>query len=213
MKMKTLDSLRPAGAPAPSGLRLALGLLAAGLTPAFANMNDDPAADAMTTTTTTTATKPTPGDNSRAAAGETSRADRRFLNKAARLGEREVALSRVAGRQATDARVRAFAEEMVREHTKVNDEIAALARRKGVTPETPDATERRAEEKKWTEKKAGDFDKDYLEAMIDAHEDTVDVLENGMESKDPEIAALAARALPSVKAHLARAEALEDGLK
>ena len=42
-----------------------------------------------------------------------SRSDRRFFNQAARLGEKEVALSRIATERATNPQVRALASEMV----------------------------------------------------------------------------------------------------
>ena len=210
MNTKTPNHAGPAASAAPLGARLAFGLLLAGLSPAFAETRA-PAAPATATTTSTSST--TAADSRATTTGELPRGDRRFLVKAAKLGEREVELSRAAGKHAVDARVRSFAEEMVREHTRMNEEIAKLASRKGVTLETRDETERRAAEKKWAEKKAGDFDKDYLDEIIDAHEDTVDVLENGLESKDADIAALSGHALPAVKAHLARAESLEKSLK
>src|SRR5690606_15206903 len=123
------------------------------------------------------------GDTKRDGLREVPRADRRFFTKAARLGEQEVALSRIAERRALQPRVREFAGMMVREHTAVNSQLADLAARKGVTLEREDATDRRRDDTKWNEKSGDDFDEDYLKAMIDAHEDTVDVLEKGVDSK------------------------------
>lgn len=137
------------------------------------------------------------------------RSDRRFFQKATRLGEEEVTLSRIASDRAIHPQVRSFASDMVREHTTVNEELAALAQRKGAQLEPRDRVEVREEERKWAAKKGDDFDEDYLKALIDAHQDTIDVLENGAESKDPEIAAFANKTLPTVKAHLAHAESLK----
>lgn len=138
------------------------------------------------------------------------RADRRFFNQASRLGEKEVALSRIAADRATNPQVRAFASEMVAAHTAANAELAALIRQKGARIDDRDrAIEDRELAKKWNEKKASDFDEDYLEAIIDAHQDTIDVLENGADSKDADIAAYANKLLPAVKGHLAHAENLE----
>jgi putative membrane protein len=140
-----------------------------------------------------------------------SRADHRFFKKAAYLGEKEVALSRIAADRATNPEVRAFASEMVRAHTAANTELAALMKRRGVVLDDRDqANERRELAKAWNEKKAGDFDEAYLEKIIECHQDAIDVLENGVESKDTDIAAYAAQLLPSVKAHLAQAEKLEE---
>jgi putative membrane protein len=144
-------------------------------------------------------------------AGKVSRTDQRFLKKAALLGEKEVALSRIAADRATNPQVRAFASEMVRAHTAANTELAGLIKHRGVVLDDRDqAVEQRELAKKWNEKKADGFDEAYLEKMIEGHEDMIDVLENGMDSKDTDIAAYAAQHLPSVKAHLAQAEKLEE---
>lgn len=140
-----------------------------------------------------------------------SRADHRFFKKASHLGEKEVALSRIAADRATNPQVRAFASEMVRAHTAANSELAALMQRRNVVLDDRDhAVEQRELAKKWNEKKADDFDEAYIEKMIECHEDTIDVLENGVDSKDTDIAAYSAQLLPSVKAHLAKAEQLEE---
>ena len=165
------------------------------------------------------ATEPSPSprvvaiaDTPPPAADTVPRSDRRFFRQASRLGEDEVVLSRIAADRAIRPQVRALASEMAREHNTANEELNALAARKGAVPEPRDRVEVREEERKWNAKKGDKFDEDYLKALIDAHQDTIDVLENGADSKDPEIAAYANKMLPTVKAHLARAEALEKAV-
>lgn len=143
------------------------------------------------------------------------RGDQRFFEKITRLNEREVALSRQAVQRATNPQVRSFAEEMVREHTRSGQELGSLANRKGARLATVVAREGRKSErieKDWAEKKGADYDKAYVKEMIDAHEDTLDILENGADSKDPEIAATAQKMLPKVKAQLEQAESLHKQL-
>ena len=178
-------------------------LILAGASVAFAQNRVMPSEPALKDDTTINRTN---------ADGELKRGDRRFFRQAARLGEHEVLLSRAAAERATTPQVQAFAAEMVREHTASNEELMALAGRKGATLETRDRTEARAEEKKWAEKSGKEFDEDYLEAIIDGHQDMIDVLENGVDSKDPEIAAYANKHLPAVRSHLARAETLEKAV-
>src|SRR5690606_38801476 len=93
-----------------------------------------------------------------------SRADQRFFRQAAKLGEKEVLISRIAAERATDPRVREFAAEMVRAHTEANAELTALARRKGAKLDSLDAEERNKAHQKWRDTKSKDFDEDYLEA-------------------------------------------------
>ncbi len=140
------------------------------------------------------------------------RGDRKFLEKVSKLGQEELALSRIAADRATNPQVRAFAADMVREHTSANSEIAALAQRKGVSLAADGAHDRQKTESKWTDKAVGGFDEDYVDAAISNHKKTIDELEDAADSKDPEIAALANKLLPTVRAHLAHAQNLEKSL-
>lgn len=137
------------------------------------------------------------------------RADERFLKKVSHLGEMEVRLSRVAATRAIHPEVKAFAEEMVRAHTAANTEIKDLATRKGVMLDAKDHDKMAKDERKWADKKADDFDEDYMEQMIEDHDDTIDLLTRAAASDDADVAALARKLLPEVKAHAMKAEDLE----
>src|SRR3954469_7787477 len=62
-----------------------------------------------------------------------SRGDRSFLENAAKSGMEEVAVSRAALPNLTNVLFQQFAQMMVSDHTPANDELSALAARKGVT--------------------------------------------------------------------------------
>jgi len=53
--------------------------------------------------------------------------------KASENGMKEVALSQLAAQRATNAEVKSFAQQMVTEHTQVNQALMQLAQQKGVT--------------------------------------------------------------------------------
>lgn len=148
----------------------------------------------------------------RAMTTEIARGDRNALTKLAKLGEEELALSRIAADRATNPQVRAFAADMVREHTAANAEIMALAQRKGVTLAHDGAADQQKQNNKWSDKPVGGFDEDYIDAAISNHKKTIDELEDAADSKDPEIVALATKLLPNVKAHLAHAQSLEKAV-
>ncbi|MEJ7711703.1 MAG: DUF4142 domain-containing protein [Pyrinomonadaceae bacterium] len=61
------------------------------------------------------------------------RRDRKFIMEATMGGMKEVESGRVAATKATNPEVKKFAEMMVDEHSKVNDELKTLAASKGVT--------------------------------------------------------------------------------
>jgi len=144
--------------------------------------------------------------------GELTKGDRRFLEKAAKCGAYEVALSRVAADRANHPDVRALAVKMVAAHTAANLELSALAISKGVTLPAKDEIELNKLEKKWNEKKGKDFDEDYLEELASAHEDAIDIFENGADSKDTDIASYAGKLLPVLKEHHTKIEALDKAI-
>jgi putative membrane protein len=63
---------------------------------------------------------------------EVSSSDRRFVTEAAEAGQSEIAHSRIALERATNDDVKRFAQRMVDDHTKTNQELMQLASSKGI---------------------------------------------------------------------------------
>lgn len=144
---------------------------------------------------------------SRTVAGNSSltRGDRRFITKAAKLGLEEVRLSRLAATRASRPEVRQYAQMLAEAHEKANTELIQLASDKSVVLSMDDNPNL----ENWTDKKGDDFDEDYLEEMIDAHEDAVELLEERVEdAEDGEVAAYARKHLPAMQEHLRKAREL-----
>ncbi len=134
-------------------------------------------------------------------AAELDRADRHFLEKAAKSGMKEVTVSQEALPHLTSPSARDFANMVIADHTKANAELATLAASKGVT--LPTENERVA--KKWANN-TKDVDDEYLATMVDDHKDAVDLFEKAAKSKDADIAAFAQKYLPTLREHLATAK-------
>ncbi|NGM86561.1 DUF4142 domain-containing protein [Parapusillimonas sp. SGNA-6] len=143
--------------------------------------------------------------------------DRRFLENAAQGGHAEVEGSKMAQEKAKSATVKQFAEQMIQDHTKVNEELAALAKQKGYTPPTEPSLMQRAELK--TLSMTDDsFDKMYASRIgVAAHEDTLKMFQDAAaNAKDPDIKAFAAKHVPALQKHLEMAKAMQqevDGKK
>jgi len=130
--------------------------------------------------------------------------DRAFLEKAAKGGMKEVAVSEAVAGRLTNAQVRGFADQMVKDHTDVNNQVMALAAQKGVT--LPDMTKKDEKlNEKWSDK-GGDLDKKYIKEMIEDHEETVKLFEKAAKSDDADIASFAQKTLPSLQHHLGMAK-------
>jgi putative membrane protein len=131
-------------------------------------------------------------------AAELSHSDKSFLEKAAKSGMKEVDVSKAVQGRLSDPQVTATAEMMVTDHTAANTELMALAARKGVTLPVDDMKVG----EKWT-KKTKDLDDDYIKEMKSDHEDAVKLFEKGSKADDADVAAFAAKTLPTLQHHLA----------
>lgn len=142
-----------------------------------------------------------------AADSSLSHFDKGFFEKAAKSGMKEVAVSQAAMDRLMNPQVRDFANSMVSDHTAANNELSALAARKGVTLPVADP--------KYTEKwgqKDKNVDKAYIHEMVDDHEEAVKLFEKASKSDDPDIAAFAQKTLPALQHHLAMAKSLKKAM-
>lgn len=140
--------------------------------------------------------------------------DAKFATDAANAGLAEVAIGQLASEKATNAKVKDFAKMMVTDHTKANDELAAIAKTKNITlPSAPDEDH----QKKKTElaaKSGAEFDKAYVDAMVSGHKKVESLFEDASKNcKDADLKAFAVKTLPVIQHHLAEIEAIQKGLK
>lgn len=140
---------------------------------------------------------------------ETDRADRNFIEKVARAGLDEVAISKVAVERSSNPDVRRFAQKIVSDHENLHSDLASLATLKHVSLPAKDNVA-----EKWQKRDAKDFDRDYVNHMVSAHEDTVKLFEKqSTESKDPEVMEFARKHLEKLQAHLHAATDLQRTFK
>ncbi|MGE5382495.1 MAG: DUF4142 domain-containing protein [Omnitrophica WOR_2 bacterium] len=140
--------------------------------------------------------------------------DQEFMEDAAYGGLMEVELGRYAQQKAVSSRVKNFGAMMVKDHSKVNDELKALATKKNITLPTALDEKHMKDVNDIKGKTGANFDKDYIKAMVDDHEKDVDKFkkqaENGMDS---DIKAFAAKTLPTLLMHQDSAKRIKDYLK
>jgi len=137
-----------------------------------------------------------------------------FAVKAADAGMAEVKLGEVAQQNASSPRVKAFGQMMVQDHSKANQELKSLASAKNVT--LPDSVgEDHSKHIQDLSKKTGkDFDKDYIDMMVDGHQDVIDMFDKASKDlKDADLKAFATNTLPTLRAHLDSAKAVQESLK
>jgi putative membrane protein len=124
-----------------------------------------------------------------------------FVRKAALGGMTEVEVAKLAETKSQDPKVKAFAQRMVKDHGKANEELATLAKAKGwPVPSSLDA-EHKAVIEKLRAKSGADFDAAYSQQMMGDHEKTIALFEGGSKASDAELAAWVKATLPTLKEH------------
>jgi putative membrane protein len=158
----------------------------------------------------TSAQAPVRHDDTTATSPALKRADRDFMTKAAKAGMEEVEISRIAAERTTNPDVRKFAQKIVSDHESANDELTTLAAARGVALPAKDINP----ENSWAKRDAKSFDKDYLDKMVNAHEDAVKLFDHqARDGSDPDTVAFARKHLPHLQHHLQAALDLKRTLK
>lgn len=138
--------------------------------------------------------------------------DKAFAMQAANGGLAEIELSKVALAKVKKAAVKELAQAMIDDHTKANEELAALVGPRGVeVPKDPDQAlvDRRTALEKL---KGTKLEKAYLEHMLGDHQKAVELFRaQSVNGADPELKDWAARTLPKLEDHLSHVEAVQAG--
>lgn len=136
-----------------------------------------------------------------------------FMKEAAEGGIAEVELGKVALKNAQDPEVKKFAQMMIDDHSKANAELKALAAKKNI-PIPADAGSHKSDIDDMSKLKGADFDKEYVDAMVDDHEDDVAAFQKQADSSsDPDVKAWAAKTVPTLKKHLDAIKAIQAKMK
>lgn len=181
-----------------------------------------PATDTNTTATSatdTTSTTTTASATTTAATGGTSSpmtpADKEFVMKAAQGGMAEVMMGQTAQQRASNADVKAFANRMVSDHGKSNDELKSFATNKGLAlPTELDSAHKGGVDHMAGMSAGAAFDKMYMQHMVDDHEKTVKDFQNAASTaQDADLKAWVTKTLPTLQDHLRQAKEVAGKVK
>lgn len=144
----------------------------------------------------------------------TDKGDAAFAVEAANGGMAEVELGKLAQEKATNPRVKKFGEMMVMDHSKANDSLMAVAKVKNITLPSAVSPDEQKIKADLTKKTGKDFDKAYVDAMVDDHKKDVKKFADATKSlKDPDLKAFAQKTLPVLQTHLDSITAIQKSLK
>ena len=138
--------------------------------------------------------------------------DQEFVKKAAGSGLFEVREGQLALSMASSPDVRQFAQRIVNDHTRANQELLALVSRKGWTMPRAMSNEEVDMFNRLARVQRAEFDKSYVDQQTKAHEQAVELFDRASkECQDPDLKAWAAKTLPTLREHLELARKIAGG--
>ena len=156
------------------------------------------------------ATGCTTSAENRAAGGDPAA---QFLTETAHDSTSELELSRIAMDKAQDPRVKQYAQMIVQDHQRANQELAQLGKAKGVNvPDRPD--ELHGKTATYLNQLSGpQFDQEYMSCMVADHAKILSKFQDkAARAQDPQVRAWAQSQIPSLQMHLDQAREINRGL-
>jgi putative membrane protein len=131
--------------------------------------------------------------------------DKTFMQNAAKGGMEEVEMGHMAQTKGQSDGVKKFGTRMVTDHSNANNELMALAARKGV--KLPSA-------KAKMEKMGANFDKEYMADMVKDHQkDLAEFQAEAKDGVDADVKKFAEKGAKMVQKHLTLAQETQSKLK
>ncbi|MBD1364594.1 DUF4142 domain-containing protein [Mucilaginibacter sp. ZT4R22] len=136
-----------------------------------------------------------------------------FITKGIEGGNAEIKLSELALKQSKNDAIVDYAKMMIAEHTDSGKELKDIAVDQSASvPDTLTKAHNQAMEA--LAKKTGNaFDKDYIQAMVEDHEQTIALFKTVTGNPNKKITDFADKTLPKLKEHLKKANDICLGLK
>ena len=159
-------------------------------------------------------------DSARAAATAMSRmTDAQIFARLTAANEGEIAAGKMAASKATNADVKAFARQMIADHTKMLNDGNALAKRLNVTPDMAAADSIRTANGAMADQlraapKGMAFDSAYVNGQVMGHQATLDMIRTAEDqAQNADLKQALSDAAPMVEKHLDRIKDIQGKLK
>jgi putative membrane protein len=153
-----------------------------------------------------TKTSPSASTTKSPATAALSEKDKSFMKDAAKGGMMEVDMGKMAQQKGKSADVKKIGGTMVTDHTKANNELMGIAKKKGV-----DLSKEKPSMKNLND---ATFDKEYIDAMVKDHEKDLSAFQaEAKNGSDADVKAFASRTSAVIKKHLDMVKAAQAKMK
>jgi putative membrane protein len=132
--------------------------------------------------------------------------DIEFVLDAAKGGMAEVELGKLAADHARSDEVKKFAQRMVDDHSKENDQLKSIAEAKGIRMPQDIEAKDKALMNRLQKLNGAAFDRAYMQAMVGDHvKDVNEFKKESNAGRDPQVKQFASSTLPTLEEHLQQA--------
>lgn len=140
--------------------------------------------------------------------------DKKFAEVAAKGGMMEVMAGQLAATNASNEKVKALGEMMVKDHTKANDELKNWAAKVGHQLPTSLDAEKQKVYDDLKAKKGADFDRKYTDLMVTDHKKTIaDFKKQASDGSEASLKSFAEKTIPALEHHLMESENAKAAVK
>jgi putative membrane protein len=167
-----------------------------------------------------TSTEPQPAPADPPAAAPAPLTDEQIAAVTDAANDAEVQQAKLAQNSAKNARVKKFAAMMIQDHTQAKQKQKKLLTKLKVVPadnalatELKTGATQKIDELKTL--KAGDFDRSYMDAQVDAHQKVLEAFDTRLipNAQNAELKALLSEIRPKIAAHLEEAKSIQQALQ
>jgi putative membrane protein len=152
------------------------------------------------------------GERPTGTSGTDSDDAQKFVNDLAAGNLSEIELGTLAQEKASSPEVKALGEMLVRDHTKALDALKQAAAEKTLQVPTMVPEKKRELRDRLSMLSGNEFDREFMDAMVEAHEQTVKKLEDRADDSSDPLQQFAATVLPTVQHHLEQAKEIRAKL-
>lgn len=132
-----------------------------------------------------------------------------FAEEASAKGIAEVETSKLAVEKGTHPEVKKFAQTMIADHTRANDELKALAKKNKLDVADDADLMNKAKAMILQVRDGENFDEAYANNQVVAHEQAIELYRKAAAADDAEVSAWAKKTLPKLEHHLEMAKELQ----
>lgn len=136
-----------------------------------------------------------------------------FMDRGSMANLAEITTSQLALQKSQNADVRAYAQRMITDHTKAQNDLKARAAKKNVAIADKPGSDQRLMYNKLTTLAGNAFDMEYLKVQVMGHESTLALVDTYLSiGKDADALAYAKATRPVVAAHLQMAQQMMQAM-